>query len=395
MHYDFDMLTDRRPTECYKWHAYEPDVLPMFVADMDFPSPEPVILALKERVTHGIFGYPKEPPELRQVVVDRLDRLYGWKIETCDLVFVPGVVTGFNLANRAYGTPGKGMLIQTPVYPPILSAPENAEMQPQINQLKPCSNGHYEIDLDRFQAAITDQTEIFLLCNPHNPIGRVFTKDELERMAQHCLSQRVLIVSDEIHCDLIFNGNHHIPIASLDPEIAQNSITLMAPSKTFNIAGLECSVAIIPNAELRRQYQHARKGLVGFVNILGLVAAYTAYQDGQEWLDQLLPYLQANRDFAYDYVVENFPGAVMDRPEGTYLAWLDFRNTHIKSNPYEFFLKNARVALNDGVPFGPGGEGFVRLNFGCPRSMLISALERMKKAFNNEPCVVDTNGQKW
>jgi cystathionine beta-lyase len=211
-------------------------------------------------------------------------------------------------------------------------------------------------------------------------VGRVFGREELEYMAGICLRHGVVICSDEIHCDLIYSGNRHIPIASLSPETAQNTITLMAPSKTFNIAGLECAIAIIQNPDLRQKFHHSYKGLVGGINLMGWVAALAAYRDGQDWLDQVLVYLETNRDFMFDFVMKELPGLRMTRPEGTYLAWLDCRQAGIEGNPYEFFLHNARVALSDGASFGCGGEGFVRLNFGCPRAMLTEALERMKKA---------------
>ena len=387
MIYDFDHLIDRRVTESEKWRKYNEDVIPMWVADMDFISPEPVISALRNRVEHGIFGYPQnvmnDPqggPGLHQTLVNRMAERYNWQIQPEDLVFIPGVVRGFNVACHALAMPESRVLIQTPVYPPILKAPENADLIRQEMLLTPLPNGIYSIDWQAFEAAITDQTRLFILCNPHNPVGRVFGREELECMAGICLRHGVVICSDEIHCDLIYSGNRHIPIASLSPETAQNTITLMAPSKTFNIAGLECAIAIIQNPDLRRKFQHSYKGLVGGINLMGWVAALAAYREGQDWLDQVLVYLEANRDFMFDFVMKELPGLRMTRPEGTYLAWLDCRQAGIEGNPYEFFLHNARVALSDGASFGRGGEGFVRLNFGCPRAMLTEALERMKKA---------------
>jgi cystathionine beta-lyase len=221
---------------------------------------------------------------------------------------------------------------------------------------------------------------VFVLCNPHNPVGRVFRKDELERMAEICLRKGVVICSDEIHCDLLFSGQRHIPIASLDAEIGQNTVTLMAPTKTFNIAGLQCSFAIVQNQELRNKLEHSMKGLVMWVNLMGLTATLAAYRDGQEWLEQVLHYLEGNRDYLYDFVRDHLPMLQIVKPEGTYLGWLDCRNSAIQGNPYEFFLKEARVALNDGTTFGKGGEGFVRLNFACTWVVLSQALERMKAA---------------
>ena len=312
---------------------------------------------------------------------------YHWQIEPEDILFIPGVVTALNLACHAVKLSqgaDSGLLIQPPVYPPILQAAGKTGVQYQEAPLAMESDGQYAVDWQAFSAAFTPDTRMFLLCNPHNPTGRVFRQDELEHMAELCLKSNVLICSDEIHCDLVYQGQRHIPIASLDPEIAHRTITLMAPSKTFNLAGLASSFAIIQDAELRKQYLSATQGLIGWVNLMGLVAAEAAYREGQAWLDQLLDYLQANRDFLFQYVNRELPGIRMASPEGTYLAWLDCRQAEIGGNPYGFFLKQARVALNDGATFGPGGEGFVRLNFGCPRPILVQALERMKQALSTQ-----------
>ena len=303
MHYDFDKLIDRRSTESAKWNYYDPDVLPLWVADMDFVSPEPVLSALRKRVDHGVFGYPCEMEALRQLLVDRLAERYQWQVRREELVFLPGVVKGLNMACQAFVSPGQGVLVQTPVYPPFLSVPEYAGAVLQSAELgQNAMTGEYFIDWDQFEAACTEQTRLFILCSPHNPIGRVWKRSDLERMAEFCLRRNILIVSDEIHCDLIYVGQKHVPIASLDPQVARQTITLMAPSKTFNIAGLEFSFTVIQNPELRRQFKHAHKGLVGGINLMGWVAALAAYQDGQDWLDQVLVYLQANRDFLFDTI---------------------------------------------------------------------------------------------
>ncbi|MBC7249531.1 MAG: putative C-S lyase [Anaerolineae bacterium] len=380
MAYNFDQFIDRSQSESLKWRLYGDDVLPLWVADMDFQSPEPVIRALRRRVEHGVFGYGLIMPELCEIVVERLYSLYRWRVSPEALVFLPGVVPGFNLACRAVTSPGDGVLVQTPVYPPILRAPANAGLSCDEMELTRRADGYYEIDFDLFEDTITERTRVFILCNPHNPVGRVFRREELERMAEICLRHDVVICSDEIHCDLVFEGHQHIPIASLAPEIGERTITLMAPSKTYNIAGLKCSVAIIENAELREKFNAARAGLVGGVNVLGYTAALAAYRDGQPWLEEVLRYLEANRDFLLQYVHERLPGITMVSPEGTYLGWLDCRQAGIPGNPHEFFLREAKVALNDGATFGRGGEGFVRLNFGCPRSTLLEALNRMEKA---------------
>jgi cystathionine beta-lyase len=378
MPYDFDCIVDRCGTDSVKWCYYPPDALPLWVADMDFRSPEPVIAALHERVQHGVFGYGKEPSELRAVLVERLQRLYGWQVAPEWLVFLPGVVIGFNLVCRAFASPGDGVLLQTPAYPPILSAPQNAGCTRDEMELTCQANGQYTVDLDLFERTITDRTRIFILCNPHNPVGRVFTREELQRMADICLRHNLIICSDEIHCDFVYHGEEHIPIAALDPEVAANSITLMAPSKTFNIAGLHFAVGIVPNEEQRKRLCAAKSGLVHEPDILGYTAALAAYRDGQPWLDELMRYLEANRDFTVGYVNERLPGIHVARPEGTYLAWLDCRQAGIPGNPQKFFLEQAKVALNDGPDYGQGGEGFLRLNFGCPRSTLVEALRRME-----------------
>jgi len=377
MSYDFDQIIDRRHTESLKWRYYDEDVLPLWVADMDFAVPEPVIRALQERVAHGIFGYGLPPGSLREVIQGRLARLYGWHVETGEIFFVPGVVTGFNLACHAIGAPGDEVLVETPVYPPMLSAPGDAE---RICKVVPLVEGRerYEHDFDAFEQAVTEHTSLFLFCNPHNPVGRVFETTELERLAEICLRHDIVICSDEIHCDFIYQGHRHVPIASLSPEVAAQTITLLAPSKTYNIAGLSCSVGVIQNPDLRARLKQTCTGLVPHVNVLGYTAGLAAYRDGQAWLDALLVYLEENRDYLLKYTATHMPGIKCKQPEGTFLAWLDCRETSIPGNPHQFFLERARVALNDGATFGRGGEGFVRLNFGCPRATLTEALERMQ-----------------
>lgn len=375
----FDVLPDRRATESLKWRAYDADVLPMWVADMDFRSPEPVIAALRERVEHGVFGYPGRVSGFNDALMARLSARYGWQVTPEQIVFMPGVVTGFNWVVQTLCAANEAVLVQTPVYPPFLSAPANGGCLRQDAALVRRADGRYEIDFDLFERSITPQTRLFILCNPHNPVGRVFTPQELSRLAEICLRHGVWICSDEIHCDLIYAPHQHTPIASLDAEIARQTVTLMAPSKTYNIAGLECSFAIVPDAGLRERLQAGRRGLVGWVNVLGQVAALAAYRDGQPWLDELLAYLQSNRDLVARFAQQELPGVEMTPMEGTYLAWLDCRSTGLE-NPYRFFLEEGRVALSDGADFGPGGEGFVRLNFGCPRAMLQDALERMRRA---------------
>ena len=380
MDYDLDQFVERRGSDSAKWGYYDEDVIPLWVADMDFVSPEPVIRALRERVDHGVFGYGMEPPEIRKVVTERLLRLYGWQVSPEALLFLPGVVRGFNLASHAIVPPGGGVLVQTPVYPPILRAPVSNGFTCDEMELTRQPDGRYVIDFDAFEAAITDRTSLFILCNPHNPVGRVFQQEELERMAEICLRHDIMICSDEIHCDLLFSGSRHLPIASLSPEIAERTVTLMAPSKTFNIAGLKFSVAIVQNAELREKLNAAKGGLMPGIGLMGYTAALAAYRYGQPWLEEVLRYMEANRDFVLQYVADHLPGITAGEIEGTYLAWLDCRQAGIPGNPHEFFLQKARVALNDGATFGRGGEGFVRLNLGASRSTLVKALDQMRDA---------------
>jgi cystathionine beta-lyase len=382
MTYDFDRVIDRRSTNSNKWRKYPADVLPLWVADMDFPSPEPVLRAMRERVEHGVYGYGFEDPEFAEVFVERARARYGWKVSPEAVVLVPGVIPGFNVACRALTGPGDGLLMQVPVYPPILRSPGNHELTRDEAPLGRQRDGRYVADLDAFRAAIHGRTRAFLLCNPHNPVGRVFTKQELTGMAAICLERGLPIIADEIHCDLLYSGRPHVPIASLGPEVEQRTITLMAPSKTFNLAGLKVSVAVIPNASLRERFLAARGDFVqAQVNIMGYTAALAAYRDGEEWLRELMRYLEANRDYLAEYVRRHLPGVTMVAPEGTYLAWLDCRGAPpAAADPFTFFLERAKVAFNDGALFGPGGRGFVRLNFGTPRSLLTEGLERMRRA---------------
>ena len=378
---NFDQQFDRRHTESIKWNYFPEDVLPLWVADMDFQSPPAVLDALHQRVEHGIFGYGLPPADLAEIVTARLHRHYGWKPEAEQISYVPGVVSGVNLALRAVSHPGDAVIVNTPAYPPFFSAPESANLRCVCNPLIQNGDGNYAIDFERFEAQIQQENvKAFILCNPQNPTGRVFTREELLPLAEICLRHKVIIISDEIHCDIIFDQNQHIPIASLAPEIADQTITFMAPSKTFNMAGLYASVAIIQNPELAVSFKRVKRGIISGPDLLALTAARAAYKEGDAWLEELLIYLQGNRDWLAEVLPEKLPGVRYCKPEGTFLAWLDWREVGLEGNPQQFLLNEARVGLNDGLEYGPDGEGFVRLNFGTQRAILREAVERMSAA---------------
>jgi cystathionine beta-lyase len=374
--FDFDNPPDRGDTDSAKWRKYHgKDIIPMWVADMDFVSPSPVIEALHRRIDHGVFGYGAVSQTLTATVIDHLQRSFHWQVEPKWIVWLPGVVPGFNVACRSVGEPGDAVLTTVPVYPPFLSAPKNTRRRLITSRWRH-SNYLWEMDFDDLRESIDDRTRLFILCNPHNPTGRVLSRDELTVLARICIDRGVVICSDEIHCDLIMEpGCHHIPVASLSPEIARNTITLMAPSKTYNIPGLGCAFAVISDDTLRRRFKRAMAGIVPYVNIMGMVAAQAAYQHGGPWLDAVIDYLRRNRDMV-TRAVNRMPGLAMGQVQATYLAWIDVRELKV-DNPGKWF-ESAGVGLSDGIEFD--GRGFVRLNFGCRRELLARALERMSAA---------------
>ncbi len=377
---DFDQMIDRRETESVKWNYFEDDVLPMWVADMDFRSPQAVIDALHNRVDHGIFGYGGPPVGLRSAIAQHLTARHRWQIDPTVINFISGVVTGFTHAIYCLTEPGDKVLIQTPAYPPFLAAPKSTGRECTLNQLVQAADGRYEVDFDDFERKIASGVRLFILCNPQNPTGRVFRRDELARMAEICLEHGTLICSDEIHSDLIYPGEQHIPIASLSAEVSQITVTYFAPSKTFNVAGFSTSVYVTENPDMREKLANSMRMLLGHPNILGLHAARAAYAHGRDWLDGVIAYLQENRDFLTDTIRSHFPGVRMWTPEGTYLGWLDCRDLDLDVSPQHFFLEEARVGLNNGLDFGEAGKGFVRLNFGCPKKRLEEGLMRMNDA---------------
>jgi cystathionine beta-lyase len=391
MPYDFDRLIDRRSSNSLKWKFYGQDVLPLWVADMDFAVPEPILAALRRALEHGIFGYDIPSPALREAVLARMEGLYGWRIAPEAVVVTPGVIAGFTAAARSLCRPGEGVLVQPPVYPPFLKLHHHTGLKRQDAELRRIEQGkrlRYEIDWETLEAAFDSggvHTGMFLLCSPQNPTGLTFGRQDLLRIAELCARHDAFLCSDEIHSELLLGGASHLPAASLDPEIARRTITLIAPSKTFNVPGLFCGFAIIPDEAIRRRYRLAMEEMAHHVTGLGMTAAWVAFS-GQcdDWLAELRAYLTANRDFLVSVIESQFDGVRITVPDATYLAWLDCRQLvqsgKIEGSPHKFFLEKAKVALNEGADFGPGGEGFVRLNFGCPRRTLEEALDRMKAA---------------
>ena len=383
---NFDIVPNRRNTNSIKWLRYPKDVLPMWVADMDFPAPKPILSALHKAVGHGVLGYEMPTPALKETVAARMDKLYGWKIKPEAVVAVTGIVSGLSVAARIACTPKKGVLIQTPVYNEFHEVKNNLGI-PQLDApLITRVDGrilNYKIDWDIFEKQVK-KAGMFLLCNPHNPLGIIFSRSELLKMAKICIQNNVLIVSDEIHSELLLDGNTFTPLAKLSSDIARHTITLIAPSKTFNVPGLFCGFAIITDPELRERYEKEVNHLRMHVSSAGLIAAQAAFSgqcDG--WLNELRHYLTLNRNFLVEYVAEYMPNVRMTIPDATYLGWLDFTQTGIVGSPYEFFLKNAKVAVSEGLIFGAEGEGHIRLNFGTSRKLLEQGLDRMRKALNS------------
>lgn len=375
--YNFDEPLDRTKSSCEKWDKYKgEDVIPAWVADMDFKSPPCVIEALQKRVLEGAFGYTAVDDETIDVIISFVKKHYGWEIQKEWLVFTHGVVTSMNIACKAVG--GESVLTTTPIYPHFIKAPKNAGQSviaiPMIEK-----NLRWTIDFEKLERSITPTCKLFMLCNPYNPAGTVLSRVELEKLASICLKHDLVVCSDEIHADLILTPNlKHIPIASLSEEMAQKSITLMAPSKTFNIAGLQASFAIIPNPKLRASFEKAMGNTVGGVNLLAITATKAAYMYGEPWLKELRIYLKENLTMVEAFVASN-PKLKLLHQDATFLAWIDASALHVKS-PYAFFLEHG-VGLSDGKPFGD--ENFVRLNFGTTKKLLQEILQRMQNAMDS------------
>ena len=385
--FDFDAVVDRTGTASRKWDArFEVfgtgDILPMWIADMDFRCPPAVVEAVKQRAAHGVYGYPARLDSYYAAFVDWARRRYAWQVESSWLLSTPGVVPAINAAILAFTEPGDGVLIQPPVYPPFFSCPRLNGRTLVENPLLEMADGTWRIDFDDLKRKLALKPKMLVLCSPHNPVGRVWSREELQRVAELCLEQDVLMFSDEIHGDLLLGGRRHTPLASLGPEVASRTVTCTAPSKTFNIAGLYTSVVIVSDAPLRSKFAHMLEALdISGGNVFGVTAFEAAYNFGEEWLQELLPYLESNADFMADYLAKKIPRLHMAKPESTFLAWLDCRELGLsQAELKEFFTKKARVGLNDGRTFGEPGMGFMRLNFGCSRTTLTEGMERIAQA---------------
>ena len=383
--YNFDEIIDRTGTDCLKWDDNgSPDIHPMWVADMDFAVAPEIQAAMERRLRHPVYGYTFHGDGLLSAITSWVGRRYHWNIEKEWVEFSPGVVPALVMSILAYTNPGDRVLIMTPVYRPFYnSVRENGRVVVNY-QLEKDENNYYTIDFDRLESQIDKRTKMIMMCNPHNPAGRVWTREELLKLADIAKRHDLIVVSDEIHADFIYSGHQHISIASLSEDMANRTITAYAPSKTFNLAGLCQSYVVIPNPRLRDAYMAVYDGLDLGSNVFGMTALTAAYNEAEDWLDQLLVYLEANRDYAVNYIRENIPEIKVCSPEGTYLLWLDCAGLGLKNEDLnQFFLKEAKLRMNMGYRFGEQADTFMRLNIGCPRKLLEEGLARIEKAIKN------------
>jgi cystathionine beta-lyase len=380
--FNFDRSVERRGTNSVKWDMRDDDVIPMWVADMDFECPHKVRDAIVERARHGIYGYTIESVGLYEAVKDWVSRRHNWAVEQELIVFTPGVMPGIRGLLQVLTRPGDKVILQSPVYPPFFSAIRDSGCHVLNNQLK-YEHSRYTMDFaDLEEKAKDPKTKAMILCSPHNPVGRVWTRDELAMLGGICLEHGVTVISDEIHSDLIYKDYKHVPLASICDEYKENTVTCISPSKTFNLAGLKTAYMIVPDSDIRRE----SRGLIlpKQATIFGSIAAEVAYTQGDEWLDALLDCLQGNQQFLTGYLKDEIPQIKAVEAEGTYLVWLDCRGLGMDNEGLErFMLDEARLWFNQGYSFGSGGDGFVRMNIGCPRSILEKALVRLHSAIDN------------
>ena len=382
----FDEVIDRKNTASLKWDCCKQrfnkeDIIPMWVADMDFKSPDRIIQAIIKRAEHGVYGYTESSEKLARTIMNWLAKKHQWNVEKSWIVHTPGVVTSLNAAILSFTNVGDKILMQTPIYYPFYSSIQDNLRELVTNPMKNI-DGFYTMDFDDLEKKLAHGVRMMILCSPHNPIGRVWRQNELEKVARLCKKYNVILISDEIHSDIVYKGYKHIPIASLGEEECLNSITLISPTKTFNIAGLCQSSAIIANEQYRRKFKNTinRTG-AGMLNIFGLEAADTAYSCCEDWLEELMSYLQSNLDIVEEYFEKHIPQIKVIKPEATYMVWLDCNQLPLEMEKLkDFFTLNAGIGLNDGITFGKEGFGFQRLNFACPKTLLMEGLERIEKA---------------
>ncbi|TCU79143.1 cystathionine beta-lyase [Tissierella praeacuta] len=378
--YNFDEIIDRKLSNSIKWWESK-DILPMWIADMDFKVADEILDAMKKTIDHGIIGYDDKPDSFYESIINWVKDRYNWEIKKEWLVFTPGVVPGLGISIKSFSKEGDKVIIQPPVYPPFYRVIENNNRRVVENFLIYKDN-KYIMNIDDLEKNIDKDVKMAMICSPHNPVGRVWKKEELEVFGNLCLKNNIIMISDEIHCDLTFSNYKHIPLASISDEFANNTITFMAPSKTFNIAGLFASVAIIPNEKLRKLYNDTIENMeITHTNGFSIIGFEAAYKYGKNWLSQAIRYIEDNADFAVDYINKNIPEIKTYKPEGTFLMWLDFKSLGKTSEEInELLINKGKVQLNNGATFGTAGEGFFRLNIGCPREVLKEGLDRIKKA---------------
>lgn len=386
--YDFDKVTERRGTGALKTDALEErygrsDLLPMWVADMDFETPPFIVEALRQRLAHPLFGYTVEPREYRPAIVRWTAEHHGWEIRPEWLSYIPGIVKGIGMVIDIFTDEGDGVIIQPPVYHPFRLVPEGNRRRVVYNPLRENADGSYSMDFDHLASVADSRCKVLILSNPHNPAGIVWDRDTLCRLADFCHERGILVISDEIHCDMTLWGCRHTPFASVSDKAAACSITFAAPSKTFNIAGIVSSYAIVPDPTLRsRFFGWLKANELDEPTIFAPIATIAAFTEGEEWRRQMLRYVEQNIDFVTDYCARHLPQVKPLRPQASFLVWLDCRAAGLKQTELvNLFVNEARLALNDGAMFGPGGEGFMRLNAGAPRTVVREALERLREAF--------------
>jgi cystathionine beta-lyase len=394
--YDFNQVCNRKNTDCLKWDMIasifgSEDLIPLWVADMDLPVAKPIIDALKKRVEHPFYGYSQAGTSVLNSVVERMKRKFNWNIKPEWIVFTPGVVPALHVAVRSLTHPGDEVILQEPTYHPFFPVVVNSGCKIVNNGLK-MNNNRYEIDYKGLEEKFHSKSRSFqeagriktiIFCNPHNPVGRLWKRDEIIKMGEIAINNGAVVISDEIHCEILFKDQKHTPFASISKKFEQNSIVCMSPSKTFNLAGLEVSTIIIPNKKLRDNFINTRSGIVPNPNLFGYVALEAAYNHGDEWLEQVLDYLQKNLDYLKQYLENKIPNIRVVDPEGTYLIWLDCRDLGMDNQTLSNFMKKkAKVGLEDGFIFGKSGSGFMRMNIACPRSILHEALNRIENAVN-------------